>query len=372
MFDVNRRLALKQLAALAATAPFGARMLARAWSYGYFPDNTPDNPISLGEVAFKKGLLYGSAVGKASLLLDHPYAELIAQQCKIVVPESEMKWKTLRPTRDRFVFSAGDWIVDWARSRGIVVHGTALVWHEALPAWFDGYVNESNARDILVNHIRTVVGHYAGKMHSWDVVNEGLLETGLRDTPFLRFLGPQYMDIAFQTTAEADPNAIRVYNDMYVEEGNNDAKRSRLVKLLESMLARKVPVQALGIQGHLRSDMGGFDARKFRTFLRQVADLGLQIFITELDMRDQDPDSDVAKRDQTIASYCYDFLSTALEQTAVKVVLSWGLTDRYTWLTDKAPRSDGQPVRPLPFDQNLEPKPLVSAMAKAFENARAR
>jgi endo-1,4-beta-xylanase len=357
---------LKHLAA-AAAVPFGGGMLARAWSL-----DKPDQSIALGEKALQKGLLYGSAVGKASLLLDHPYAELIAKQCKIVVPESEMKWKTVRPSPDRFVFSAGDWIVDWARTRGIVVHGTALAWHEALPAWFDGYVNKSNAKDILVNHIRTVVGHYAGKLHSWDVVNEGLLETGLRDTPFLRLLGPQYMDIAFQTTAEADPNAIRVYNDLYVEERNNDAQRSGLVRLLESMLSRKVPVQALGIQGHLRSDMGGFDAGKLRNFLRQVADLGLQIFITELDMRDQNPDSDLAKRDQTIASYCYDFLSTALEEKAVKVVISWGLTDRYTWLSDKAPRSDGRPVRPLPFDQNLEPKPLADAMAKAFDNAPVR
>ena len=362
---------MKQLTALAG-APLAANLLAQALADNNSPANGLSNSVSLGDEASRKGILYGSAVGKASLSLDQPYAELIARQCKIVVPESEMKWKTLRPTPDRYVFDAGDWIVRWAESHGIVVHGTALVWHEALPAWFEGYANKNNARELMVNHIKTVVGHYVGKMHSWDVVNEGLLETGLRDTPFLRLIGPEYMDLAFQTTAEADPKAIRVYNDMYVEESNNDVKRRLLLKLLEDMLSRKVPVQALGIQGHLRSDMGGFDAKKLRAFLRQVAGLGLQIFITELDMRDQSPANDVGTRDAAIARYCEDFLSTVLEEKAVTVVISWGLTDRYTWLSGKAPRSDGQPVRPLPFDQNLAPKPVFAAMAKAFDDAPNR
>lgn len=359
------------MAALAA-APFGGSALARALADKNSPASSVDSSTPLGDDASRKGLLYGSAVSKKVLSEDQPYAELIARQCKIVVPESEMKWKALRPSPDRFVFDAGDWIVKWAESHGLLVHGTTLVWHEALPGWFDSYANKSNAQDLLVNHIRTVVRHYAGKIQSWDVVNEGVIDTGLRDTPFLRLLGPEYMDIAFHAAAEADPNAIRVYNDTYVEQNNNDVQRSRVLKLLETMLSRNVPVQALGIQGHLRSDLGGFDAGKLRAFLRQVANLGLQILITELDMRDQDADSDAGKRDRSIANYYYDFLSTVLEQKAVRVVISWGLTDRHTWLSGKAPRSDGQPVRPLAFDQNLSPKPVFSAMAKAFEDAPAR
>ena len=214
---ITRRQAFKLIAAAAVA---GA---AHAWSSPAMADTAA--ALSLGQIAQQKGLLYGSTVGKGFLVQDPGYADLVAHQCKIVVPETEMKWKALRPRPDSFVFDNADWILNWAQSHGIQVRGTALVWHEALPSWFEGYANQGNARDLLVNHIRTVLHHYAGKIHSWDVVNEGLTERGYRDTPWLRLLGPEYMEIAFQTAAEADPKAIRTYNDMYVEEANNDTKR---------------------------------------------------------------------------------------------------------------------------------------------------
>jgi endo-1,4-beta-xylanase len=188
----------------------------------------------------------------------------------------------------------------------------------------------------------------------------------------LRLLGPEYMNIAFQTAAEADPKAIRTYNDMYVEEANNDTKRAEVLKLLNQLLAKNIPVQALGIQAHLRWDMGQFDARKVRDFVRQVSDLGLQVFITELDLREHDSDKELSARDRSIADFYYEFLSGILEEKSVKVVISWGLTDRYTWLANQAPRSDRQPVRPLIFSDNLDRKPAFDAFKNAFEHMAAR
>jgi endo-1,4-beta-xylanase len=362
---ITRRQAFKLIAAAAVAGG------AQPWSSPALAADTAA-ALSLGQIAQQKGLLYGSTVGKGFLVQDSGYADLVARQCKIVVPETEMKWKALRPRPDSFVFDNADWILNWAQSRGIPVRGTALVWHEALPSWFESYANQGNARDLLVNHIRTVLHHYAGKIHSWDVVNEGLTERGYRDTPWLRLLGPEYMDIAFQTAAEADPKAIRTYNDMYVEEANNDAKRVEVLKLLKQLLAKNVPVQALGIQAHLRWDMGQFDARKVRDFLRQVSDLGLQVFISELDLREHDSDKELSARDRSIADFYYDFLSGILEDKSIKVVISWGLTDRYTWLTNQAPRSDRQPVRPLIFSDKLERKPAFDAFKNAFEHMAAR
>ena len=363
---------LKAMAAASAAAALPSPRMASAAPFSNGLPASGSDPVSLGDVAAQKGILYGSSVSKKHLSDDAAYANLIAQQCKIVVPESEMKWKALRPSPDKFSFQTADWMVHWSESHDLKVRGTALVWHEALPDWFSGYANKSNARDLLINHIRTVVGHYAGRIQSWDVVNEGLTDSGLRNTPWLRLIGPEYMDLAFRTAAEADPAAIRVYNDTNMAFAQNDDKRTQVLNLLRRLQSSNVPVQALGIESHLRWDMGGFDPNKFRDFLKRVADLGLQIFITEIDVRERETDTDIKQRDKDVGDYYYSYLSTALAEKAVNLVISWGLTDRYSWLSSFAPRSDRQPVRPLPFDQNLLPKASFDAIAKAFENASSR
>jgi endo-1,4-beta-xylanase len=375
MFDrssLTRRSMLKALATVSgvALAPPAMSGLASALARRGAPSS--GDAVSLGDLAAQKGILYGSSISKRHLSDDPDYAKLIAQQCKIVVPESEMKWKALRPSPDKFAFQTADWMVQWAEAHDLKVRGTALVWHEALPGWFSGYANQGNARDLLTNHIRTVMQHYAGKIQSWDVVNEGLTGSGLRETPWLQLIGPDYIDLAFRTAAEADPAAIRVYNDTNMAFAQNDAKRAQVLKLLETMLSNNVPVQALGIESHLRWDMGGFNPGKMRDFLKRVAGLGLQIFITEIDVRERDNDTDTNQRDKDIADYYYSYLSTVLQEDAVRMVISWGLTDRYSWLSGFAPRADGLPVRPLPFDQNLLPKASFNAMAKAFEAASSR
>jgi endo-1,4-beta-xylanase len=329
-------------------------------------------PVALKDVAAQKGIVYGSAVGWGHIQRDPALANLIVQQDSMVTPGTELKWKALLPRPDKFNFDNADALVHWAQSHDLLVHGTALVWIQALPDWFNGYANKGNARDLLVNYIGTVLKHYRGKIHSWDVVNEGIGGGGLRDTPWRRLLGDDYMETAFHAAEEADPSTIRLYNETNMEGDNSDLKRDLVIRLMDKLVSRKVPVQALGIQGHLRYDMGPFNVGKYRKFLGRIADLGLQIFVTELDCRDRDSDITIEQRDRSVAKFYEDYLSTVLEQKAVKVVITWGLADKYSWLTTEAPRRDGQPVRPLLFDQDFNPKPAFEAVRRAFENAPPR
>jgi len=328
----------------------------------------------LKDVASQKGLIFGSATNKDHLEHDKDYANLIAQQCAIITPATELKMKYLRPSPDAFKFDVADWMLHWAQSHGIQMRGHTLVYGEdsVLPAWFNSYVNKNNAKDVMVKHITTVMRHYAGKMHSWDVVNEALQGGDLRQTPYFRLIGPDYLEIAYRTAAEADPNATLVYNENNLEFARQEPKRNAALKLLKDLVSKKAPLHAFGMQSHLRWEMGGFDAGKTRKFLNQVSDLGLKIFITELDCQERQSDVSVSDRDRTIAQYYADYLGTVLENKSVTVVQTWNLTDRYTWMAHTTPRSDGQPIRPLPFDQNLSPKPVVQAMAKAFEQAASR
>jgi len=334
---------------------------------------------SLRDRATAKGLLYGATGTQSRLSKDSEFAARFVKECAILVPEWDLKWKALRPTPDSFDFSRGDWLVKFAQTHGLLFRGHTLVWHEDLPQWFAGTVNSQNAKQILVKHIATVVKHYAGKIHSWDVVNEAILPgdkrpDGLRDSPWLNFLGPDYIEIAFRAAAEADPQALLVYNQnrLEYELPDNEASRTAVLRLLERLKSRGTPVQALGLQSHLRADETKFNPTKLRTFLKEVADLGLKILITEMDVTDQKLPLNAGVRDRIIARVYEDYLSAVLEEPAVIAVLTWGLSDRYTWLSDYKPREDKAPVRPLPLDAELKRKLAWNAIARAFEKAPMR
>jgi endo-1,4-beta-xylanase len=329
--------------------------------------------------AAAKGLLYGAASTARKMQRDAAFTAAVARECNLFVPENDLKWKTLRPTPEQFDFTRGDWLAEFAQTHRLQLRGHTCVWHEALPEWFDQVVTHQNAEQILINHIRTVVGHYAGKMHSWDVVNEaidpmGQGVNGLRDTPWHRLLGADYIDIAFHTAAAADPHALLMLNDYDLDYAisRDTAKRAAMLQLLQGLVARGVPVHALGMQAHLRGSETNFDPAQLRDFLRQVADLGLKIIITELDVVDQDLPRALHARDLAVARTYQMYLDTVLQEPAVIAVLTWGLSDRYTWLANFRPRSDGAAPRPLPLDALLYRKPAWSAIASALKNAPSR
>ncbi|MUL39336.1 endo-1,4-beta-xylanase [Gloeocapsopsis dulcis] len=348
------------------------------------PAITPSSALAAEAIALRssartKGLLFGAAVNYNTLSSDQAYANLVAQQCAILAPALELKWDVLRPGSDQFNFTRADWMAQFARSHGMLFRGHTLVWHQGLPNWFASTVNKQNAEKYLTAHISRVAGHYAGQMHSWDVVNEAIepqvqRADKLRSTPWLRFLGPEYIDIAFRAAAAADPRALLTYNDFGIEHDTPQAetKRTAVLRLLERLKSRGTPIQALGIQGHLFGHPDSVKFTQIRRFLRNVADLGLQIMITELDVNDQQLPRDAAVRDRAVAKIYADFLAVVLDEPAVTTIMTWGISDRYTWLASKKPREDGGRLRPLPFDAQFKPKPAWQSLASAIALAPAR
>lgn len=342
-------------------------------------DFTVIGNTTLCDRAAAKGLIYGAASGFRALSSDLEFAAHFGQECSILVPEGELKWKALRPRSDSFDFTQGDWMAEFARAHGMLFRGHTLVWHQNLPRWFKDTVNRQNAEQVLINHVKTVAEHYAGKIHSWDVLNEAIelsdqRSDGLRKTPWLEFLGPSYIDLAFRTAAEADPQALLVYNENRLEHSDNfKSRRTAVLRLLERLKSNGTPVHALGIQGHIgRRSWNESQATNLRNFLRDVASLGLKILVTEMDVTDKSLPLDTVARDRIIAGVYEDYLSIVLDEPAVIAVLTWGLSDRYTWLSKFAPRKDGAPVRPLPLDAQLKRKLTWNAIARAFDKASMR
>lgn len=333
---------------------------------------------SLKERAAAKGLIYGAAANYPALSSDPKLAARFVQECAMIVPENELKWPSIRPGPDTFDFTKADWLANFAHTHGMLFRGHNLVWNQALPPWFKDTVNSKNAREVMLKHIKTVVGHYAGKIHSWDVVNEAIWPEynqphGLRYSPWLDLLGPDYIDIAFHAAAQADPKALLVYNGDFLEHDRPEDEKRRVatLKLLEGMKSRGTPVQALGMEAHLLGEQK-LNPKKLKAFLHDVADLGLKIMITEMDVKDDKLPLDINVRDRTVAGAYEDFLSVVLDQPAVIAVLTWGLSDLNTWYKVWGARADGSPVRPLPLDAQLKRKLGWNALAYAFDHAPKR
>jgi endo-1,4-beta-xylanase len=374
---MNRR-ELLQLAAVFCGTEALAQQRIFGSPVGAFDVDTSEELKALRDVAASRGLLFGAAIPKRNLAGDLIFSRLASRQCGILVPELELKWEALRPTPDRFDFSGGDWLYEYTQQNHMLFRGHTLVWEAALPAWFASTVNALNAKSIMLDHISTVVRHYAGKMHSWDVVNEAFRiedgrPDGLKITPWLQYIGPDYIAEAFHAAREADPTAALYYNENWLEPEteSSEKKRRAVLTLLTSFRKKGVPIHGLGIQSHIFAD-ANVTGPKYWRFLQEVSDLGLTIIISELDVRDKNLPANTEVRDRAVAEQYYKYLSLVLKCTAVKAVLTWGLSDRYTWIARSQPRTDGSPVRPLPYDAYLAPTASRWAIQAALQEAPAR
>jgi endo-1,4-beta-xylanase len=339
---------------------------------------------SLKAHAAARGLLTGCAVNAKLLREDEAFRTLLPKQYNIVVPENCMKWNMLRPTAETYSFADADSLVAFAKARSMKVRGHNFVWHEALPGWFAGTVNKDNAEKFLVDHIYTVGGRYRGKIHSWDVVNEAIWipdgrPDGLRSSsPWFQMLGPGYIDLAFRTAREADPTALLTYNDYGIEYDNEvqGKRRAAVLALLRRMNADKVPLDALGIQSHIHANSKESFSRGVHELIDGAKGLGLQVFITELDVNDDAvATADMAERDKIIADVYRDYLTAALEGPEVKAVLTWGVSDKNTWLNNGTKFRKQHPERlqrPLPFDPDYAPAPAFFAMRDSLDEAKRR
>ncbi|SDF10289.1 endo-1,4-beta-xylanase [Terriglobus roseus] len=336
-------------------------------------------PHSLKAHAMDARMLFGFAVNIQKLRDDAGYRALVEQQCSIIVAENAMKWQALRPAIDQFSFADADALVEFASRRHIRLRGHNLCWHEALPEWFSRQVTAVNARQLLREHIRTVAGRYAGRMHSWDVVNEAIevkdgRPDGLRNTPWLQLIGTDYIEMAFRVARDADPSALLTYNEYGIEQETQEAamKRAAVLLMLRRLKQRNVPLDAVGIQSHLQAQPAYGYGAGLRRFVQDCREIGLEVFVTELDVNDRTLPSDVSARDIGVASRYRSYLDLLLPERNVTAVLTWGVSDDGTWLNngkDRA-REDGLPQRPLLFDDHLRAKPAFVAVRDAFDARR--
>jgi endo-1,4-beta-xylanase len=316
-----------------------------------------------------KSIPYGAAVNSVALKGDDAYRAAIARYCDLVVPEGALKWDPLRPHPDRFDFSDADIIVKFAKDNRIGVRGHTLAWYAALPPWVNEVVtSRATSEHELRYHITEVVGRYRGIISSWDVVNEPIADApgdqSLRDSIWSRYLGVDYIELAFRAARAADPAAQLYLNEFDIEYSGDrfEAKRRALLALLRVLKDKDVPIDGVGIQGHLDATFA-IDPGGLGRLIGDIQKMDLKIMVTELEVIDQFLPA--ASRDAMAAKLVESFLTTVCggaDQPAA--ILSWGITDKYTWMRSLRRRPDGLPNRPLPLDATMHPKEMLAVIQR--------
>jgi len=338
--------------------------------------------------AFKDDFLIGVALSaRDCAAADSPVTSMIASQFNTATSENAMKWERIHPAPGLYTFDDTDRFVAFCQRNGLKVIGHNLLWHQQVPAWvFEDDEGNPVTRDVLLarlrDHIMTVAGRYRGQVVGWDVVNEALNEDGtLRDSPWRRIIGDDYIVKAFEYAREADPGAELYYNDYYIENPDKRAGALTIVRQLKSAGAR---IDGVGIQEHV--SLAWPTLKELDDSIRAFAELGMKVMITELDVNVlPDPAAGSAEISRRIAnSPELDPYTTGLppeiqEQLArryadlfgvylknrdvVTRVTFWGLNDRDSWLNNFP--VFGRTNHPLLFDRDNKPKPALKAVIDA-------
>jgi len=324
-------------------------------------------------------LLVGAVIGKWQMQ-DPRWLPLVLDNFNLIT-NGQLKWEFIRPSATDFDFRETDWMIDFCRGHHLALHGHNLCWNASNPAWLTQTLTKDNAEGILSDHIHTVVKRYAGKITSWDVVNEPVATwmgrpDSLYKGPWLDALGSRYIDIAFHATAEADPNALRVLNIAHVEQGGIgcDTARFATLHLIESLLKRGVPIQAVGFESHLAGDYAASSTPARARFVSELRGMGLQILLTEIDIDDTRVPGDPASRDAVVGERYESYLSTILREANPSRIIFFSPSDQRNWYdalhTSQYNRKDGTPHRPGLFDNSLQPKAAYASVASSLKGYR--
>ena len=314
-------------------------------------------------------------------------AAIVKEHFNSIVAENVMKPEPIQPREGEFFWDDADRFVEFGERNNMHIVGHTLIWHSQLGRWFffdenGNDVSPEVLRQRMRTHIHAVVGRYKGRVHGWDVVNEAFVNNGAwRQTGFYRILGEEFIPLAFQYAHEADPDAELYYND-YNEW--HPGKRDSIVRLANSLKARGIRIDGIGMQGHF--GMGHPELAEYEAAIQAYASTGLKVMITELDMsilpsawgaigaeishnfeyqerlnpfREGVPEE---VYDQWTNRFLDFFKLFIKYKDHISRVTMWGVSDGGSWLNNFPVR--GRTDYPLLFDRNHQPKRIVGEIIR--------
>jgi endo-1,4-beta-xylanase len=337
---------------------------------------------TLGQAGAQRVLLIGAAAdadefGEPNRLLEPAYASTLGTQYTMLEPENAMKWNPIQPTQTTYNFEPGDMLTAFAAAHNMKTRGHNLCWGVYNPDWLNTLAQIATPAmmsTVLQDHITTVMTHYKGQVFAWDVVNEAISDsatgvgTNMKDSiwydqPGIGLTGTGFVEQALRWAHTADPNALLFYNDYNIEAPG--PKFQALYNMAQDFVSRGVPLNGVGIQMHI--DTTGYpDSAGFAQNIQQITALGLQVHITEMDVRiPVDASGNASASDLQAQAQTYQRILTICAQNpGCTAFQTWGFTDKYSWIPASYPGYGAA----LPFDANYVPKPAFSSIVSTLQS----
>lgn len=311
--------------------------------------------------------------------------QIVKKHFNSIVAENCMKSERIQPEEGKFNWDLADRFVEFGEKNNMHIVGHTLIWHSQTPRWFFTDENGNDvSREVMIErmkkHIHTVVGRYKGRVHGWDVVNEAIVEDGsFRKSKFYEIIGEEFIELAFQFAAEADPDAELYYNDYGM---GNPGRRKGVTEMVKNLQSKGIKIDGIGMQGHL--NLESLNLEEFEKSIVAFSELGVNVMITEFDLTilpfpTRETTADVGLRAEYEARmnpYANGFTEEALTEwneacadifrlflkhhDKISRVTTWGVTDNHSWKNNWPIR--GRTDYPLLFDRDYQPKPVVQTI----------
>ncbi len=336
---------------------------------------------TLRQAGAQRALLMGAAADSSEqnpdpLATDALYASTLGTQYNMLEAENNMKWGTIHPQQNTYNFAPGDELVTFAQAHQMQTRGHNLCWGSYNPSWIVNYATTATPAQMssqLQNHITAVVTHYKGQVFAWDVVNEAISDsqtgsgTVMKNSiwynqPGIGLTGTGYVEQALRWAHAADPNALLFYNEYNIEAPG--AKFNAMMVMLKDFVSRGVPIHGVGIQMHITTS-GYPSSAGLAQNIQAITALGLQVHITEMDVRIPVDSSGVAAASdlQAQAATYQRILTVCLQNPGCTAFQTWGFTDKHSWIPNSYPGYGAA----LPFDATYQAKPAVASMINALQ-----
>ena len=295
--------------------------------------------------------------------------EIVKREFDIITCENDMKIGTISPNQNQFNFSGGDRIVQFAKENDMKVHGHTFVWHKYNPWWVDG------TKSMMESYINTVATHYKGDIYVWDVVNEAFhrdgsyrinaIGTNGQDGASIygQKQGTKYIEDAFIAARKADPNAKLIYNDYDLMM--RDVKFESVYQMVKDFKSRNIPIDGVGFQAHLGPDFTEERARAFGQKMQSLAALGVESYVTEMDVGCQDTSQAGLQKQADVFRWITE---ECIKQPYCRALQVWGIRDSQSWRINPESPED-RAIAPLIFDDNGQKKPAYYAIQQVLEEA---
>lgn len=326
--------------------------------------NKSNDALQIAASKTRPGFVVGVATALGPAVEDSSYSAIaFGGHFGQITTENALKWQFIHPQPNVYDFREANALVDLAKKNNLSVHGHTLVFGEANPTWVRELPNNTAAdknhiRKVMTDHITRTVGHFKGKILSWDVVNEPLADfdtapgiNGLRNNIWYKALGESYIADSFVAARKSDPRAKLYINEFGLEA--DGVRWERFLTLMKKLKSEGVPIDGVGFQAHVYDSDDVIDATTLRRHVRELAALGLESRISEMDVHSDDGAAVQAKQYAEVFNVCVTEPSCVSWST-------WGVTDRYNlWQDENGRLQDG---RDFLWDEKSRPTPAVSAI----------